>query len=50
MHILISQARSIRSLLSTKGVKLRCFHGGGKPPQITQAPRTDMQYGDETFI
>jgi hypothetical protein len=45
MSGLIPYSRSIRSLLSTRGVKFRCFHGGGKPPQIKEAPGTDMQYG-----
>jgi hypothetical protein len=47
--VLVSHSRSVRSLLCTRGVKFRCFYGG-KPPQIPEAPRTDMQYGDETFI
>jgi hypothetical protein len=32
------------------GVKCRCLHSGGEPPQIAKAPRTDIRYGVETFI
>jgi hypothetical protein len=32
------------------GVKFRCFHSGVQPPQIKEAPRTDMRYGVQTFI
>jgi hypothetical protein len=50
MYIVIAPFHSIRSRLSTRGVKFRCLPSGVKPPHMTGAPRTDMHYGVETFI
>jgi hypothetical protein len=42
--------RSVRSLLSPRGVRFRSFLSGVKPPHSRGGEGMDMEYGVETFI
>ena len=46
----VGESGSVRALLCTRGVRSRCFHSGVQPPQIPEAPGTDMKDGITTFI